>query len=148
MDWIGLDNENIGSTTNHLFWTQNICLNNLPMSFRLFFIFFLIVGQSRLREIFLKTEDHIGGRYLAEMTREVSWAEFSSVKLIWLLFQTLILSSYLCVLYLSSILLTIHREGTCHTIILYHIILNYIDVNINIDISISHTVGDGWLGGE
>jgi AMP deaminase len=30
------------------------------------------IGQSRLREIFLKTENHIQGRYLAEMTREVS----------------------------------------------------------------------------
>jgi AMP deaminase len=31
----------------------------------------LFAGQSRLREIFLKTENHIGGRYLAEMTKEV-----------------------------------------------------------------------------
>jgi len=29
------------------------------------------MGQSRLREIFLKTGNHIGGRYLAEITREV-----------------------------------------------------------------------------
>jgi len=29
------------------------------------------VGQSRLREVFLKTDNHIGGRYLAELTREV-----------------------------------------------------------------------------
>jgi AMP deaminase len=28
-------------------------------------------GQSRLREIFLKTDNHINGRYLAEMTQEV-----------------------------------------------------------------------------
>ena len=28
-------------------------------------------GQSRLREIFLKTDNHIQGRYLAEMTKEV-----------------------------------------------------------------------------
>lgn len=28
-------------------------------------------GQSRLREIFLKTDNHIGGRYLAEITKEV-----------------------------------------------------------------------------
>lgn len=30
------------------------------------------VGQSRLREIFLKTDNVISGSYLAEMTREVS----------------------------------------------------------------------------
>ena len=28
-------------------------------------------GQSRLREIFLKTDNHIGGRYLADITKEV-----------------------------------------------------------------------------
>ena len=27
------------------------------------------VGESRLREIFLKTDNHIKGRYLAELTR-------------------------------------------------------------------------------
>lgn len=29
------------------------------------------LGESRLREIFLKTDNMIGGRYLAEITREV-----------------------------------------------------------------------------
>lgn len=29
------------------------------------------VGQSRLREIFMKTDNLIGGRYLAELTKEV-----------------------------------------------------------------------------
>lgn len=32
----------------------------------------LLLGQSRLREIFLKTENVIGGKYLAEITKEVS----------------------------------------------------------------------------
>ena len=27
------------------------------------------IGESRLREIFLKTDNHIGGRYLAELTQ-------------------------------------------------------------------------------
>lgn len=27
------------------------------------------IGESRLREIFLKTDNYIGGRYLAELTR-------------------------------------------------------------------------------
>lgn len=30
-----------------------------------------LLGQSRLREIFLKTDNVIGGRYLAEITQEV-----------------------------------------------------------------------------
>jgi AMP deaminase len=29
------------------------------------------IGESRLREIFLKTDNYIEGRYLAELTREV-----------------------------------------------------------------------------
>lgn len=29
------------------------------------------IGESRLREIFLKTDNHIQGRYLAEVTKEV-----------------------------------------------------------------------------
>lgn len=29
------------------------------------------IGESRLREIFLKTDNHIKGRYLAEVTKEV-----------------------------------------------------------------------------
>ena len=29
------------------------------------------IGESRLREIFLKTDNHIKGRYLAEVTQEV-----------------------------------------------------------------------------
>ena len=34
-------------------------------------LYCITTGQSRLREIFLKTDNYIGGRYLAEMTREV-----------------------------------------------------------------------------
>jgi len=37
------------------------------------------VGQSRLREIFLKTDNYIGGRYLAEITREV-FADLEAAK--------------------------------------------------------------------
>ena len=44
---------------------------SLADSHTLSFFFIFFVGQSRLREIFLKTENYIGGRYLAEMTREV-----------------------------------------------------------------------------
>lgn len=29
------------------------------------------IGQSRLREIFLKSSNYVGGRFLAELTREV-----------------------------------------------------------------------------
>ena len=29
------------------------------------------IGESRLREIFLKTDNHIKGRYLAELTKEL-----------------------------------------------------------------------------
>lgn len=29
------------------------------------------IGESRLREIFLKTDNHIQGRYLAELTKEL-----------------------------------------------------------------------------
>lgn len=32
----------------------------------------MITGQSRLREIFLKTDNVISGSYLAEITKEVS----------------------------------------------------------------------------
>ena len=32
---------------------------------------FLTLGESRLREIFLKTDNHINGRYFAEMMKEV-----------------------------------------------------------------------------
>lgn len=32
---------------------------------------FLPLGESRLREIFLKTDNHINGRYFAEMLKEV-----------------------------------------------------------------------------
>lgn len=34
----------------------------------------LVSGQSRLREIFLKTDNSIDGRYLAEITKEVTAA--------------------------------------------------------------------------
>ena len=90
------------------------------MSFRLFFIFFLIVGQSRLREIFLKTENHIGGRYLAEMTREVS----------------IVTHAYL----IFSPLFAVDSGGTfmllyyimLYNMTLYCFISNYIDIDINI----------------
>ena len=36
-------------------------------------------GQSRLREIFLKTDNHVKGRYLAELTKEVCCSPVSSV---------------------------------------------------------------------
>jgi AMP deaminase len=37
------------------------------------------IGETRLREIFLKTDNFIGGRYLAELTREV-FADLESSK--------------------------------------------------------------------
>ena len=46
----------------------NIILHSIILCSTLYYI---IIGQSRLREIFLKTDNYIGGRYLAEMTREV-----------------------------------------------------------------------------
>ena len=35
------------------------------------FVCFLPTGESRLREIFLKTDNHINGRYFAEILKEV-----------------------------------------------------------------------------
>lgn len=34
-------------------------------------VFFLPLGDSKLREIFLKTDNHINGRYFAELMKEV-----------------------------------------------------------------------------
>jgi len=42
-----------------------------PRSFDRFNLKYNPVGQSRLREIFLKTDNYIKGRYLAEVTKEV-----------------------------------------------------------------------------
>ena len=51
-------------STTHLRWTiSNLVRHPIPR--------YNPCGQSRLREIFLKTDNHIKGRYLAEITREV-----------------------------------------------------------------------------
>ena len=36
------------------------------------------IGESRLREIFLKTDNHIEGKYLAELTKGISSVLFGS----------------------------------------------------------------------
>lgn len=48
------------------------CNNTTFRRFDRFNLKYNPAGQSRLREIFLKTDNFIGGRYLAEMTKEVS----------------------------------------------------------------------------
>jgi AMP deaminase len=40
------------------------------------------IGESRLREIFLKSDNHIGGRYLAELTQGEHEGSFHSVLLL------------------------------------------------------------------
>ena len=57
--------------------TLDMHANNTFNRFDRFNLKYNPAGQSRLREIFLKTENVIGGRYLAEITKEVSTLRYS-----------------------------------------------------------------------
>ena len=77
------------------------CLDIICVSL---FLYVLYTGQSRLREIFLKTDNVISGSYLAEITKEVKHT--LSVSLHWL-FAVVVpwANSTYCVLFTTVFLL-------------------------------------------